>query len=170
MEAGGTHALVSPVLRLLNRHPCLFVGVRACVCVPPLLNRHPCLFVGVRACVRVCVGVQASKREVLFVYNAIDDFVFSNLQTYNKRSIKSAETSGIDLGGADEDDSAADAAVGALTEEEVKNVQCARLAFRLAFRFERATVLLLACVCVVYWRKKKEHAPTYGRMGCCVCV
>ena len=35
---------------------------------------------------------------MLFVYNAIDDFVMTNLATYNKRRLVSAETKDLDLG------------------------------------------------------------------------
>lgn len=36
--------------------------------------------------------------QVLFVYNAIDDFVMTNLKTYAGRAIKTAEAEDIDLG------------------------------------------------------------------------
>ncbi|CAN0319678.1 unnamed protein product, partial [Phaeothamnion confervicola] len=44
-----------------------------------------------------------SGREVLFVYNAIDDFVMNNIKKYNDRTLTTAETEGLDLGGADSD-------------------------------------------------------------------
>merc|ERR1712070_8615 len=37
------------------------------------------------------------KREVLFVYHAIDDFVMSNIQNFNGRQFKNAESSNADL-------------------------------------------------------------------------
>ena len=37
-------------------------------------------------------------QQVLFVYNAIDDFVMTNLGAYNKRPLKSAEAADVDLG------------------------------------------------------------------------
>lgn len=36
--------------------------------------------------------------QVLFVYNAIDDFVMTNLKTYSGRAIKTAEAEDIDFG------------------------------------------------------------------------
>jgi HSP90 family molecular chaperone len=60
-----------------------------------------------------------SGREVLFVYNAIDDFVMNNLQTYNKRKIVSAEDKDIDLGAAKENDAKADAKADAAGEDKV---------------------------------------------------
>ncbi|CAM9547706.1 unnamed protein product [Choristocarpus tenellus] len=41
---------------------------------------------------------RSSGREVLFVYNAIDDFVMTNLKSYAGRDIKTAEAEDIDLG------------------------------------------------------------------------
>ena len=41
---------------------------------------------------------KAHGREVIFVYNAIDEFVMTNIGTYNKRKILSAESSEVDLG------------------------------------------------------------------------
>lgn len=41
---------------------------------------------------------KAHGREVLFVYNAIDEFVFTNIGQFNKRKIVSAESSEVDLG------------------------------------------------------------------------
>jgi len=38
-------------------------------------------------------------KEVLFLYNSIDDFVMANLKTYSGRELVSAETSSIDLDG-----------------------------------------------------------------------
>jgi len=35
---------------------------------------------------------------VIFVYNAIDDFVMNNLKTYHGRDFKTAEATGLDLG------------------------------------------------------------------------
>ncbi|CAB1099458.1 HSP90 [Ectocarpus sp. CCAP 1310/34] len=43
-----------------------------------------------------------SGREILFVYNTIDDFVMNNLKTYAGRPIKSAEAEDIELGGDDD--------------------------------------------------------------------
>jgi HSP90 family molecular chaperone len=40
---------------------------------------------------------KAHDKEVLFLYNSIDDFVMSNLKNYNGRPLKSAEDSSIDL-------------------------------------------------------------------------
>ncbi|GAB5036972.1 heat shock protein hsp90 family protein [Nannochloropsis oceanica] len=39
-----------------------------------------------------------SNKEVIFVYNAIDDFVMNNLKTYHGRDFKTAEATGLDLG------------------------------------------------------------------------
>jgi hypothetical protein len=36
--------------------------------------------------------------QVIFVYNAIDDFVMNNLKTYHGRDFKTAEATGLDLG------------------------------------------------------------------------
>ena len=46
---------------------------------------------------------KAHGREVIFVYNAIDEFVMTNLSTYNKRRILSAESSEVDLGTDDDE-------------------------------------------------------------------
>lgn len=71
---------------------------------------------------------RASGREVLFVYNAIDDFVMTNLKTYSGRPIKTAEAEDIDLGedSAEEGEGAAGAAAKGLTTEEAEDL-CAWL-------------------------------------------
>ncbi|CAM9735092.1 unnamed protein product [Pylaiella littoralis] len=63
---------------------------------------------------------RASGREVLFVYNTIDDFVMTNLKTYAGRPIKTAEAEDIDLGDdatKDGEKSEAAAAAGLSTED-----------------------------------------------------
>lgn len=50
-------------------------------------------------------------KEVIFVYNAIDDFVMNNLKNYHGREFKTAEATGLDLGpspGKEEDESKAE--------------------------------------------------------------
>lgn len=57
---------------------------------------------------------------MLFVYNAIDDFVMTNLKSFAGRPIKTAEAEDIDLGddaGKDADDASAAAGEGLSTED-----------------------------------------------------
>ncbi|CAM9772131.1 unnamed protein product [Ectocarpus sp. 13 AM-2016] len=68
-----------------------------------------------------------SGREILFVYNTIDDFVMNNLKTYAGRPIKSAEAEDIELGG--DDDAAKDSdeeedgtAAAGLTSEDAEDL------------------------------------------------
>ncbi|KAL3776542.1 hypothetical protein ACHAW5_008704 [Stephanodiscus triporus] len=53
-------------------------------------------------------GFSKSKREVIFVYSAIDDFVMANLKTFEGRNLLSADRSEVDLPQSDGDDSDAD--------------------------------------------------------------
>ena len=46
------------------------------------------------------------KQEVLFLYNAVDDFVMGNIKTYGGRTLVSAETSTVDLDSKSKDDKA----------------------------------------------------------------
>ncbi|TFJ83558.1 hypothetical protein NSK_004664 [Nannochloropsis salina CCMP1776] len=71
-----------------------------------------------------------SNKEVIFVYNAIDDFVMNNLKTYHGRDFKTAEATGLDLGPEKKDGEEADAkdkaeessAPTPLTEAEVEDL------------------------------------------------
>jgi len=45
-----------------------------------------------------------TKREVLFVYSAIDDFVMSNLQKFEDRKLRSAEDKDLDVGGGEDEE------------------------------------------------------------------
>ena len=53
-------------------------------------------------------GFSKSKREVIFIYSAIDDFVMANLKTFEGRDLLSADRSEVDLPQSDGDDSDAD--------------------------------------------------------------
>jgi TNF receptor-associated protein 1 len=68
-------------------------------------------------------------KEVLLLYNAIDEFVMSNLKSYAGRDLVSAETSNIDFGSAPEkeaekkeEDSAASSAATKLTDTEAQEL------------------------------------------------
>lgn len=61
---------------------------------------------------------KANNKEVLFVYNAIDDFVMTNLAKYNNRKITSAEGN-VDLGVSEKSEEGED---GALNDELVKEL------------------------------------------------
>ncbi|CBJ25492.1 heat shock protein Hsp90 [Ectocarpus siliculosus] len=68
-----------------------------------------------------------SGREILFVYNTIDDFVMNNLKTYAGRPIKSAEAEDIELGGddaaaKDSDEEEDRTAVAGLTSEDAEDL------------------------------------------------
>lgn len=69
--------------------------------------------------------------QVLFVYNAIDDFVMNNIKTYAGRNIKTAEAEDIDLGehgGADKDGEEGSAAsTGAVLNTEEAEDLCSWL-------------------------------------------
>jgi TNF receptor-associated protein 1 len=62
-------------------------------------------------------GLKQSGREVLFVYNPIDEFVMSNLKLFNGRKLVSAEAADVPDAAADADEDAA-SAEGALTAAE----------------------------------------------------
>lgn len=61
-----------------------------------------------------------NKREVIFVYNAIDDFVMTNLQTFNKRKIVSAEAGDVNLG--DDETPTEDSSGSSLSDEKIKDL------------------------------------------------
>ncbi|CAN0040375.1 unnamed protein product [Scytosiphon promiscuus] len=67
---------------------------------------------------------RASGREVLFVYNTIDDFVMTNLKTYAGRPIKTAEAEDIDLGDdeAKEGEDGKAAAAAGLSAEDAEDL------------------------------------------------
>jgi len=50
-------------------------------------------------------GFAKSKREVIFIYSAIDDFVMANLKSFEGRDLVSADRSNVDLPKSDDDDS-----------------------------------------------------------------
>jgi len=50
-------------------------------------------------------GFAKSKREVIFIYSAIDDFVMANLKSFEGRDLVSADRSNVDLPKSDEEDS-----------------------------------------------------------------
>ena len=45
-----------------------------------------------------------TKREVLFVYSAIDDFVMSNIKKFEDRKLRSAEDKDLDVGGGEDEE------------------------------------------------------------------
>ncbi|KAL7533645.1 hypothetical protein ACHAXR_005958, partial [Thalassiosira sp. AJA248-18] len=53
-------------------------------------------------------GFSKSKREVIFIYSAIDDFVMANLKEFEGRSLMSADRSEVDLPKADDDEAKKD--------------------------------------------------------------